>query len=821
MRHFISFPIKIMLLLLALLLLLSVSLTWLWLAKIDQELEFRQTEIQRQNHQQYALLNNMLKNRLEVWIESFVHQHIGQSNQLAVLSRDLGRELEFLQLHWQVNNLWLFDADKQILLTTNNETPHYLLSDIEQVLNSQNALFTYRCDEQCEQILISPILTGQGELAIISISTSLMDMLAFLNQSTSALVGQVKSYGQIKQTRPAELKIQGPMVSSQKLIIESLIAAIPAKVSMPQLIQNGFRLQLGRQYFLLDLLVLEELDSEQSFIILAHDISGQMKVYKGYQRRVILTAIVIFCLSGILFFWFTNRFRLRLMSLANNLPLLAQKSYQDFHQKINVVHKLWFSDEVDILQHSARQLAYRLEDLDSQIKERTAELEKVAMFDPLTGLANRNMLNYQLTKALANMVRRPELVAILFLDLDDFKKVNDSHGHSIGDKLLKQAAQRLMSLVRETDVVCRFGGDEFVLLMTINPELASVSRVAENLLEGFRDPLLVNEHRFYVSISIGIAVIDSADMSVDELVSQADVAMYEAKTAGGSCFRMFDSTMFHKVWNKVALESEAREALAHRQFGLALQPQIEIASGKLVGFEALLRWHHPQRGLIPPNDFIPILEGTEFMLSVGYWIIRHSFELLANLAAWGCGELKIAINLSAPQLLDPELIPLLEEQIASSGLSANLIEIELTERIFARDAASFMSIMQNLKSLGISLSIDDFGTGYSSLSYLKVMPADIIKIDASFIDGMLHSLADRYIVASTISLVKQLGMTLVAEGIEQREQLTLLGEFNCDIGQGYFIAKPIDEKHLREALQRYNNNGIWQNQGEVEQAPIS
>ena len=285
--------------------------------------------------------------------------------------------------------------------------------------------------------------------------------------------------------------------------------------------------------------------------------------------------------------------------------------------------------------------------------------------------------------------------------------------------------------------------------------------------------------------------------------------MYEAKTAGGNCCRLYDADMSRSAMEKVALESEARDALAQNQFRYALQPQVELDTGKLVGFEALIRWEHPERGMVPPGQFIPVLENTEFMLSLGHWCIEHAFNLLLEFKEKGHDELKIAINLASVQFLDPGLIPFLKEQFARTGLPASLIELELTERTLVSDVEKTTDIMEQLIELGCFISIDDFGTGYSSLSYLKRMPAHIIKIDRTFIDGMLKSNADKQIVKSTISMVQNLGMQIVAEGIEEQLQIDLLKLFECDMAQGYFISRPIAEKDVFDAVDRHLRNGVW------------
>ncbi|MBL0711041.1 MAG: EAL domain-containing protein [Colwellia sp.] len=492
----------------------------------------------------------------------------------------------------------------------------------------------------------------------------------------------------------------------------------------------------------------------------------------------------------------------------NALPLLANKEFDQFRQ-IKLNRPILFKDELGVLTNSALELSYELEQLNIEVVQKTKELENIAMYDLLTGLPNRNMLNYQLRKSIANMARYGHGVAVLFLDLDDFKKVNDSNGHSEGDKLLIQAAERVRLSAGKIDLACRFGGDEFVLVLGCLSSIDEAIDIAEQLLVQFKEPIRLGSSIFYVSTSIGIAYTESADEKVEDLISHADIAMYEAKDNGGAQYHVYHQAMYQRVAHRVMLEGEVRQALEKQQFSLSLQPQLYAKNKKLFGFEALLRWCHPERGMISPEDFIPILENSQYMIELGYWIIHRCFELTVALKKQGLVDIKIAINLSAGQFSDINLPSYLQGLLDEFSLSASDFELELTEQTLVKDIDNTIAMMDSLKNMGFSFAIDDFGTGYSSLAYIKKMPIDVIKIDKSFIFGMLENHADYQIIMSTIAMVKNLGLTVIAEGVETGAQLRSLTENDCDIIQGYYFSKPVPEADLTEFINTQIQDGYW------------
>ena len=610
----------------------------------------------------------------------------------------------------------------------------------------------------------------------------------------------------------SELRVASQVSAANRQYFQSLFDALPDNWRIDDLVIRGMNVALENQQLLVSLLPFNHASGDHPYLLIVQDVSAMVRQNEQYQYIVISSAVALFFIFSSLLYLFLNQYRIRLLDVSERLPMLAEHKFSEYYtiaakRRKSPIFK--FTDELDVVEDAANNLARQLESFDGQMAINTAKLEKMAMFDVLTGLPNRNMLTFQIEKQLAGSIRDDRLVALMFMDLDDFKKVNDSHGHDVGDKLLKAAAMRISKPIRESDIASRFGGDEFVILLSNIESKKHVDTVAKKLIEEFNEPIIVDGVTFYVSISIGIAITNHSRATPVELLRHADIAMYEAKAKKGAEYRVYDATMNLKVMQKVELESEAREALRDNQFSLALQPQIEMHTGRLVGFEALLRWHHPKKGNISPADFIPLLENTSFMLELDYWVITRSTYLIRELKNSGYPDVKMAINLSAGQFLDPSLPEFLQQQIIKNDIAPDQVCLELTETVLVSDIKRATTIMQNIRDMGCMLAIDDFGTGYSSLSYLKSLPADYIKIDRSFVANIASSADDRNIVHSTISMVRNMGMQVVAEGIETSEQYELLCHFDCNMGQGYLISRPIPEVNIWDVLSDKVEFGFW------------
>lgn len=809
MKPFLSLPKKMVLLLLTLLLALSAGLSTLWLQKTNQDFLLKQSEIRQLNHSQFLLLNQMFKNRIESWVELLVQLHQSEPEQIQALADTLSTRLEFLQLNFQVEGVWLFSNQMEVVFKSEGTLPDYVKQSAMEAIAKQRSIKSIYCEVGCRQIMSIPILEANGNMSAISLSLELIDILAFLNRSTQATLAVIYSPARADIFEAKNLQIRGPMAKKHHALVEKLISALPEELLLKDLLNEGVQLEFEQQTYFIALIPMSTVNQENDYIFSAHDITPIMLAHRSHQKRIMIIAIAVFVGALLIFYFMTNSVRQRLEMLASRLPLLAQRDFSGFREQ-NTISKHQFRDELDTLNDSANELANRLEQLDDQVLVKTNELERMAMYDQLTQLPNRNMLLLRLQEALDNLLEKPGLVVLLLFDLDDFKKVNDSYGHSVGDELLSEAAARFQSVVRNSDLACRLGGDEFAILIQDTTDVDGAVQVAKKLLDRFRSPINVRNLRFYVSTSIGLAFTSNAETEVAEIIRCSDIAMYQAKSQGGNRFEIYEESLSQKAIDKVALEDEARGALINDHFSFSLQPQIELATGRLVGFEALLRWNHPERGFVSPGYFIPILENTEFMLTLGYWCIERAFELLTDFRTKGYSDLKVAINLAGIQFLDPDLVPYLEEKIRETKLSAELVELELTERTLVSDVENTTRIMQTLIDKGFQISIDDFGTGYSSLSYLKRMPAHFIKIDRAFIDGMLNNDADKQIVSSTIAMVQNLNMEVIAEGIEELSQVEILTEMGCNMAQGYFIAKPIPEVELFERLSQDYVDGIWQ-----------
>ena len=411
----------------------------------------------------------------------------------------------------------------------------------------------------------------------------------------------------------------------------------------------------------------------------------------------------------------------------------------------------------------------------------------LAYFDALTGLPNRALMNDRLAQALAAARRRSEKVAVLFLDLDRFKLVNDSLGHTVGDLLLNEVAKRIKGCTRQQDTVSRIGGDEFVIVLTGADEVSVIaSRVARALTATFE----VKGHSLSTSCSIGISMFPDHGDDGETLIKYADQAMYCAKESGRNAIRFFSSDMNRQITERTALENDLRRALDKGEFFLVYQPQIVTASGELAGFEALIRWRHPQLGLVSPDKFISVAENTGLILPIGEWVIKTACAQARKWLDQGLLNVPVAVNVSAVQFRQTEFCEVIKRALASSGLPAQYLELELTESLLLTNQDVVLSVLQQLKEMGLNLAIDDFGTGYSSLSYLRQFRVNKLKIDRSFIREITTNADDAAITTAIINMAKSLNLTVIAEGVEDESQFEFLRAHQCDEIQGYYTGKP-------------------------------
>lgn len=433
-------------------------------------------------------------------------------------------------------------------------------------------------------------------------------------------------------------------------------------------------------------------------------------------------------------------------------------------------------------------------------KQSELRAQYLASHDPLTGLPNRTLLLDRLDHAIARSHRLNHLVAVMFLDLDRFKLINDSFGHQSGDQLLNTMAARLRELVREGDTVARLGGDEFVILLEDLTSEDEAARAADAVLTHLSRPVTLNSHELVVSTSIGISVVSKHNQDPGTLLKEADIAMYQAKGEGGNCVRYFDRKIDPGIFERLLTENALRRAVEGEELRIRYQPFVDLRTGRVAGMEALVRWEHPQRGLLGPNEFLHIAEETGLIFALGEWVLRGACRQQREWRDKGLDVQRVSVNLSAKQFSPLNLVQVIRSVLDETGIAPSLLKLEITETGLMQDMARATDALLELAGMGVELAIDDFGTGYSSLAYLKALPMHTVKIDRSFVSGVATDADDAAIVTATIGLARHLGLRVIAEGLESEDQLAFVTRHGCDMGQGYYFSPPLPPDDMEDML---------------------
>lgn len=455
-----------------------------------------------------------------------------------------------------------------------------------------------------------------------------------------------------------------------------------------------------------------------------------------------------------------------------------------------------------------RQVAIRTHELQLEVEERREaerKLDELAYYDSLTKLPNRISLLEYLKVAIGRARRKKNKMAVLFIDIDRFKTVNDTLGHDAGDQLIVEIANRLQICLRDEDSIHRFGGDEFVAILQDVTGLSDINFVAKRMLNCLSKSVEINSTEIFSSVCIGVSLYPDDDDNIDNLLKYADAAMYHAKDQGGNNYQFYNQELTSRVQERLDLESRLRRALENKEFQLHYQPIYNLKDQKLIGVEALIRWQDTEHGLIMPDNFIPFAEETGLIIPIGDWVLEHACKQVVEWESQGLGQLLLAVNVSSIQFDYGKLYANVISTLDKTGLAAQQLELEITERMFLNITDNVKDTLDKLTNDGIKLSIDDFGTGYSSLSYLKQLPIDTLKIDRSFIMGIPEDKDDVQIAATIITMAHGLGMDVVAEGIETEEQLQYLNSLDCGRGQGYFLSKPQSAENITQLLGTQSN----------------
>jgi diguanylate cyclase (GGDEF)-like protein len=435
------------------------------------------------------------------------------------------------------------------------------------------------------------------------------------------------------------------------------------------------------------------------------------------------------------------------------------------------------------------------------VDEKTQALHKLAFYDPLTKLCNRRLFNDLLSRMITATERNGTQMALLYLDLDDFKRINDSLGHESGDQLLKVIGKRISATIRKSDIASRIGGDEFCILLPDIQGPENAADIAEKLLHAIGQPIKLGTNSVRITPSVGITLAPRDGVNAEQLLKNADLAMYSAKDNSRNNYQFFENKLNTNILARLILERELSQAVENNEFLLHFQPQICLLTRKTKGIEALVRWQHPTRGFLPPGDFIQFAEDSRLIIPLGTWVLEHACLQLKQLNQ---PALVVSVNLSPRQFADPGLLNTIKKALHNSGLKGHQLELEITETALMKNMENAITTLKQIKSLGVQIAIDDFGTGYSSLSQLKHLPADTLKIDREFIKDIIESTDNAVITEVIISMAHKLGLTVIAEGVETKEQVEFICQMHCDMAQGYFFSKPLDVIGLTKYLSLNN-----------------
>ncbi len=805
-----------------LLLLVSILSALSWRAHQQFEQHFRQ-QLNSARQQQIQLLHSLTQ-QASIRLNNVAKQLIS-THKPDVLIDELRKRAPDLLDNWNLAGIQLLDS--QAARLWQHHRPHYqaeLNSDQwlaritaarKQTIQPapQNPTTTIVCQQTC--LLVSSIDTATDDNTVarqLLITQDLQTIVASANMAERDLFSPKMSSPVVSPPLSGEenspLKVglmnfnaeQDNIVAWQAQLLEtgnSDDAAIREIVQRAaddndpaQLRQRSLIIKQGEHTYALSLLPIND-DSNNghaNYLLLTRVDQLHRLISQGMLENIFLSVI-----CTLLFLLATSMFSMptisRLRHLTQALPLLGQKQFQEARQHLKQQrHHSLLRDELDLLNDSTRDLSFQLESLETTIDARAQEMERLSLFDSLTGLANRQLFLYEAQRELQHVSKQTGMLTTFLIDLDKFKRINESLGHQQGDLLLTNMAQRLEQATRNLGLLARLGGDEFALLVINIKSPIQLDNLSKRLLALINKPLQLDQSAIVVSGSIGVSVA-TIDDSVTDLIKHAEIAMYKSKNAGGNTATVFKKDMASAAVDNLSLESELRRAFAEKEFTLYLQPKVSM-DNKVAGFESLVRWDHPERGILPPGEFIPVMEEMGFISQMDNFVLEASCR---QLRVWNqhYPEITLAVNISSTHFADEGFLIFLEDCLNKYEINPERLELEITETLLMENMSAGLSVINRIKKMGVKIAIDDFGTGYSSLSYLKNLPIDTLKIDREFIKDIPNSDSDMQISSVIIFLAKQLGFKVVAEGVENREQQVFLKANQCDLMQGFLFSKPV------------------------------
>lgn len=714
-----------------------------------------------------------------------------------------------LQLFWDLNSLSIINKEGRVDVhagaSLSGDDYVWFTSSLDVLEPS----YRFHCRDICTlQVLIPTILNGQMHYILLESGlTDILNRFRINDEFELAVLGP-------EQTSLSAAFNVSPYWNrklyslSNRTESESVLREATKQWTWSELAKGDGVYDINNQPWALWVFPFEHNDKNSPVLLVLSNISNWHALLYQFQQNLLGTLLFAVLLCGgliMVLVWSPVR---RLGQHAQMLPLLAEHKFDELRQALPKKGR-GLIDEVDLVNIATHRLADRLQGLEGEVDSYTKELERLAMLDTLTGLPNRAMLLHELNKAVACVGRIHNQIAIMFLDLDEFKRINDTLGHSIGDDLLKIVAARLGNSVRAMDTVFRQGGDEFIILLRGMKNNQDVRKVIHKIFASLQQPIVLGKSRLTVTTSIGVVFCKSQNVNSEELIKQAELAMYQAKEGGKSNYRVFTQEMLQQANNRLMVEQDIGLAVEEHQLSLFLQPIVALPDGKLKGFEALIRWFHPERGLIMPGNFIPDIEQSDAIIDVGNYVLAQGVAMLERFRREGYEDIYLAVNLSARHYLASGLTKYIKILLEQHGVPPACLLLEVTEESVIQELDKALVVMRELKDLGVRIAIDDFGTGYSSLSYLKQLPFDVLKIDRCFTSGVLEGGVDTHIVTTVIDLAHNMDRTVVAEGVETQEQNAFLARAGCELAQGYYYAKPQHEEKVFELLSQMGDDNIW------------
>jgi diguanylate cyclase (GGDEF)-like protein len=708
-----------------------------------------------------------------------------------------------LQITWGLESAALLNSDGDLLGQWGDTRIQPRPETVRKALNSAAPVEEMICYELCQLAVSSPILDESGDIYIIQLSISLADTLLDFQRITGSDIGVLTT---VTDSTLSSSQLGKTGLAFTTLTNRSLLQSLIHQYALSKRWRKGFISANEQKVFILEseisqfelmFLSNSELVGNNSVIVFISNTTSTREQIKFAKNTLIIAGLLATLISIVLIVLFLWRPIRSLQRQSKALPLLPQGKYGEAKARLlKMAKNRLFADEISQLQETSLAVTTQLEDYHKQLTNNSQKLFEMAHFDSLTGLINRPHLTELVDERLASDDELERKFAFIYLDLDNFKHINDALGHLVGDNLLNVISKRLIEFVGDEGLVARTGGDEFCLVLSNVHSEKRVTEKAKSVLRLLEEPVAIEGRRLSISASIGITLSILDGVSAATLLQNADLAMYQAKASGKNSFHIFNHQLHKDADSRMELEEELRHAVERDEFVLHYQPQIELGTGKLVGCEALIRWAHPERGLLSPYFFIDIVESNGLIIPIGQWIIREACRQCAEWEQRGLGHIKLSINLSSRQFSDPDLVKDITGAISEFRVNAKQLEFEVTESLLATDIKHAISVLKELQALGLTIAIDDFGTGYSSLNYLKQLPLDKLKVDRTFIMDLPNDNDDMQITAAIIAMAHTLKLKVVAEGIETVEQLTFLQDLHCEIGQGYLFDKPLSAKEF-------------------------